>query len=687
MQHTQEITRRSRYRNVLTLLWVSAVMLLLLTWTHVFLLSEESRQREINAAERDLSNLTRLSQEHAVRTFRSADQVIRFVQARYLELGNKLDLTALTRQGVIDAELFNQVGIIDANGIYALANRPITAKLDLSDREHFKVHVNQDTGQLFVSKPVIGRATGKWSIQLTRRINKLDGSFGGVVVLSIDPTYFTEFYGELNLGPGGLTALYGLDGIARARRVGTLTEYGTDASSADLFQKYVKQQASGSYTQRSVVDGVERLYFYRSYPQYNMVALAGVDMGFLMINYHKALQALYVQALLVSLLIVVLAAGLTRYLRMLRQDAEARRTAQMQIQERKEQLDAVFAISPDGFVSFDHNRCIKFVNPAFVQMTGLGKLTLEGMEENDFSAWLSNLCLPTSRFGGLQSLRRKALKQPTDAVEVMELKDASQRVLQVQLRLSQSSTVSQILHVRDITHETEVEALKSDFLATAAHELRTPMASIFGFAEVLLSQDLDADSRKEFLGIIHKQSRLMVDILNELLDLARIEARKGKDFKYSQVCLQELLADLIKAYQCPADRILPALEAPTQAIYLTADPGNLRQAVLNVLSNAYKYSPDGGAVWMRVELLQDGEDAAQRVAIHVGDHGIGMTPEQAQKVFTRFYRADTSGRVPGTGLGMSITREIVEHHRGTITIVSAPGEGTQVSIVLPVDRR
>ena len=683
MTQAAEERTQSRHRNVLVWLWAVGLLLLLLTWVHVYVLGSQSREREISAAERDLSNLTRAAQEHAVRTFRSADQVIRFVQSRYQELGDKLDLRALTQQGVIDAEIFNQVGIIDAQGIYALANRPITSRLDLSDREHFKVHINQDSGQLFISKPLIGRATGKWSIQLSRRINKPDGSFGGVVVLSIDPTYFTDFYGALNLGPGGLTALYGLDGIARARRVGDQAEFGSDASRSTLFERLVKEQPSGSYIQQSVVDGVERMYFYRTLPGYSMVTSAAVDIRFLMVNHEKGLQALLLQAGLMSLLILALIVGISRYLGLLRRDAQARKAAQALIQERTEQLNAVFEISPDGFVSFDQNFCVKFVNPAFRQMTGLGSVALEGMDENDFSAWLASLCDPASCFSGLRALRNTVQDKVAPARETIELKGLGHLILQVQLRLSESGTVSQILYVRDITHETEVEALKSEFLATAAHELRTPMASIYGFSEVLLTQSTDAESQKEFIGIIHKQSRLMVDILNELLDLARIEARRGKDFKYTEVILQDLLADLIKAFQCPPGRAPPALEAPLQPIILQADSGKLRQALLNVLSNAYKYSPDGGAVRVMVE-LQASTDQTRRVAIHISDHGMGMTVEESGKVFTRFYRADTSGRVPGTGLGMSITKEIVEHHKGDISVISTPGEGTQVSICLPV---
>mgnify|MGYP002776240212 CR=1 FL=1 len=673
---------QSRHRNVLILLWAVGLLLLLLTWAHVYVLGTQSREREVGSAERDLSNLTRAAQEHAVRTFRSADQVIRFVQSRYKELGDKLDLSALTQQGVIDAEIFNQIGIIDARGIYVLANRPITSRLDLSDREHYKVHVNQDNGQLFVSKPVIGRATGKWSIQLTRRINNPDGSFGGVVVLSIDPTYFTEFYGALNLGPGGLTALYGLDGIARARRVGNQAEFGSDASRSVLFERLVREQPSGSYIQQSVVDGVERMYFYRTIPGYSMVSLAAVDMRFLMANHEKSMQALLLQAGLVSLLILALVAGMTRYLGLLRQDAQARKAAQVQIQERTEQLNAVFEISPDGFVSFDQNFCVKFVNPAFRQMTGLGSMALEGMDENDFSAWLASLCDPASRFSGLRTLRSKMQDKAVPALETIELKELGHLILQVQLRLSESGTVSQILYVRDITHETEVDRMKSEFLSMAAHELRTPMASIYGYAELLLSQEFDEEMQKDLLETIFRQAALMVSIINELLDLSRIEARRGMDFVVERLLLSEIVGAAVAGYKPPNGRETPVLVEPDEAIYVSVDRKKIEQSLLNILSNAYKYSPNGGEVSLTYSKNED--PGFSRIGIKIRDHGIGMNALELNRVCERFYRADTSGKIPGTGLGMSIVKEIIELHGGEVVLESRPGEGSTVTLWLPL---
>jgi signal transduction histidine kinase len=250
-------------------------------------------------------------------------------------------------------------------------------------------------------------------------------------------------------------------------------------------------------------------------------------------------------------------------------------------------------------------------------------------------------------------------------------------VLAIALRESQADTVSQILYLRDITHETEVDRLKSEFLSTAAHELRTPMASIYGFAEVLLMQKVSAADRKEFLDIIFKQSALMSSILNELLDLARIEARRGKDFVIQPTDIKDLVGGVVTSFKPQPGRTLPGIVGPAAPMRVRVDRLKASQAILNVLANAYKYSTKG-AVTVVIEAL------ASSVAVRIGDQGIGMTPEQVSRVGERFYRADTSGKVSGTGLGMSIVSEIMALHHGSVEIASAPGQGTTVTLVFPM---
>ena len=666
----------------IALIWLVSCLLLIATWVHVETLVTDGRAQEIAGAQRDLANITRLTQEHTNRTLRSADQVIRFVQSRYLEIGDRLNLTELTQKGVIDSEIFNQVGVIDAKGIYVLANLPTTGKLDLSDREHFKVHVAADTGDLFVSKPVLGRASGKWSIQLTRRITRANGEFAGVVVVSIDPGYFTRFYNELNLGSEGLAALYGLDGIARARKVGSKEEFGTNAPNAKMFELIDKGTLSGNYTQQSVVDGVERIYHFRKVPQYQLAVTVGVDMNDLMANQNRAKTALRQQAGAVSVLIIALALALTRYLRQLRRDLQLRQAAELLIQDRTEQLNAIFALSPDGFVSFDGERRVKYVSPGFARMTAGGNVNLTGLDEHDFSAWFAERGDAGSATLDIEALRTTVVAGKPNATQTLEITGDAKRVLKIGFRISDSGVVSQVLYFRDVTHETEVDHMKSEFLSTAAHELRTPMASILGFSEVLLHQELEGNDQREFLGIIYKQSQLMAKILDELLDLARIEARRGKDFRYSKVCLQDLAVELAKSFIPPQGRDPLELVMPEQKVEIIADSGKLRQAVLNVVSNAYKYSPEGGPVMLEVE-IRSRADSIPRVCIHVIDHGIGMTPEQLGRVCERFYRADASGKTSGTGLGMSIVKEIIELHGGELAISSEVGSGTRVSLCLP----
>jgi signal transduction histidine kinase len=238
------------------------------------------------------------------------------------------------------------------------------------------------------------------------------------------------------------------------------------------------------------------------------------------------------------------------------------------------------------------------------------------------------------------------------------------------------------VYFRDITAETEVDHLKSEFLSTAAHELRTPMASVYGFAELLMTQPLDEAERKELLGIIYRQSKLMADILNELLDLARIEERRGKDFDFVQLPVETLVQDALEGFKLPDGRQAVLTSLPKQSRNIVADRQKLAQALVNVLSNAFKYSPDGGPVTLEC-IDSPGPDGHPRIGLRVTDCGIGMSAEQVQRIFERFYRADASGKIPGTGLGMSIVKEIVELHAGSVTVNSTPGRGTTVTLWFP----
>lgn len=371
-------------------------------------------------------------------------------------------------------------------------------------------------------------------------------------------------------------------------------------------------------------------------------------------------------------------------------DITERRAAEARVRDRTEQLNAIFSLSPDGFVSFDAEHRVKNASPAFRRMTGLDESDVVGLDESAFSERLARQCSEQASFPGMAALRaahqselEKQGKGSGQQRQLIEMLHGGKRVLEVGVRLSEAETVRQILYLRDVTHETEVDQMKSQFLSTAAHELRTPMASIYGFSELLLNHRLSDEKKKNCVSAIHRQSQLMISIVNELLDLARIDARRGKDFNFQRVDVSELLQEINASFKAPNDRPGPSGPQDLTPHWVQADRTKLTQAVTNVLSNAYKYSPDGGAVSIEVIKGTDPQGKNQRTGIRITDHGIGMTPDQLNRVSERFYRADNSGKIPGTGLGMSIVKEIIELHGGEMTLESQLDTGTTVTLWIP----
>lgn len=363
-----------------------------------------------------------------------------------------------------------------------------------------------------------------------------------------------------------------------------------------------------------------------------------------------------------------------------------------ELRDRTEQLDAIFSLSPDGFVSFDTARRVRFANQAFLHMTGMTADEVIGLDERAFSLRLQQRSVTGSAFPDIAALHALQAHHPTDAApgeerrRQFELAEPVRRIIEVDLRIPAAAVnVAQILYFRDVTRETEVDRMKSEFLSHAAHELRTPMASIYGYAELLLAQEFDAETRREMLTTIYSQAELITSITNELLDLARIEARRGKDFVIERISLAEVVGDAVKGYKLPTGRMPPLLDLPDAPQFIAADRKKMQQAVLNVVSNAYKYSPNGGDVTIVIRRSAvEGAVWKGMVGVEVRDHGLGMTPEQLSHVFERFYRADTSGKIPGSGLGMSIVKEIIELHGGMIDLVSEFGVGTTVTLWLPL---
>ena len=363
-------------------------------------------------------------------------------------------------------------------------------------------------------------------------------------------------------------------------------------------------------------------------------------------------------------------------------DVTERERSRLALSERTARLNAVFDLSPDGYLVFDREGMLAYCNRAFRQMVGWNADDLtSGMSLTEFDERLRGQCNPALQYPPLFTTAQNG-GESFDTVDMLELVSPRATVLSRLARCNVGAQGESILYFRDVTHETEVDRMKSEFLTTAAHELRTPMVSVFGFTELLLNRPVPEDRRRGVLEIIHQQSSLLISMVNELLDLARIEARQGKDMQREQHALGMLIERTVDSLMVQGDDRAVQLDVQHGAQLLLVDADKAVRALTNVLGNAYKYSPDGGEI--RLHTLSGEHDGRPAVGVCVSDQGIGMSDEQAARVFERFFRADPSGNIPGTGLGMSLVKEIMALHGGGAELHSVPGQGTQVTLWFPL---
>jgi signal transduction histidine kinase len=263
-----------------------------------------------------------------------------------------------------------------------------------------------------------------------------------------------------------------------------------------------------------------------------------------------------------------------------------------------------------------------------------------------------------------------------DMAESLEKHQTQQR-LEEELRRQNEALAEENRRVQ------EVNQLKSEFVSLVSHELRTPLTAISGYLDLLLEAQGSQSTAKqqELLGIVKRNAERLVKLIDDLLDLSRIESGKI-ELNRTVVDVMALIAEVMSLLQ-------PQIEAKGQQLSfdrpqtlptVVGDAERIRQILINLLSNAHKYTPQRGQIWLTAR-AEDGW-----VSIDVRDNGIGLSPDEQAHLFDRFFRArqPTTQNVEGTGLGLPITRLLVEMHGGRITVTSAPGEGSTFSFTLPV---
>lgn len=358
---------------------VALFTLLLLAglWVAIALEQRAEREAVIATAINQNMNLAVAYEEHVVRTLKGLDGALIFARHEYQRLGSRLDINSHIDNGIIDGRLFSILSVVDEQGHVVLSTRPIEP-VNYSDRDFFRIHQlrrNQDS--FFIDKPVLGRVSNTWQVPMSRRIIKPDGSFGGVIVLSVDPAYLARFYQKVDIGRHGVMMLVGTDGIIRARRVGDELNFGADISGSNLLRMQAGKD-SGEFLSLGGFDGIRRYLSYRTLPGYPLMVAVGAGQDEVLADFRRNRDRDYTLAALVSVVILMFAGVLMLALARQKKAGAALATSEARFR-------ATFEQAAIGIAHTSQDRYYLDANQKFCDMLGYGRGEILGKPANSFT--------------------------------------------------------------------------------------------------------------------------------------------------------------------------------------------------------------------------------------------------------------------------------------------------------------
>ncbi|HEU4744483.1 MAG TPA: GAF domain-containing protein, partial [Anaerolineales bacterium] len=361
-------------------------------------------------------------------------------------------------------------------------------------------------------------------------------------------------------------------------------------------------------------------------------------------------------------------------------------------QEDASRSQAILEAVADGVLVTGPNNRISFINQSAAQILDLEPGRVIGQSLDVFGGLFGK-----SAGTWMETIRNWSdgpmAYEPGDTfAEQLDLENG--RIVLVHLApvIFQNDFLGTVSIFRDITHEVEVDRLKSEFVATVSHELRTPMTSIRGYVDVLLMGAAGAvnENQVHFLNIVKNNTERLNILVNDLLDVSRIESGRvtlSPQALDIREIAEDVIGDVLRRSQEENKPMALSLDAPKKLPAVYGDIERVRQILGNLVDNAYHYTPENGTITVQIHTPNGGKE----VQVDVKDTGVGIPLEDQSRVFERFYRGEHPLvlQTPGTGLGLSIVKEIVEMHKGRIWMKSTgvPGDGSIFSFTLPVYER
>ena len=313
---------------------------------------------------------------------------------------------------------------------------------------------------------------------------------------------------------------------------------------------------------------------------------------------------------------------------------------------------------------------------------------------NDVYSPRSVLIMPLEsprRLVGAVTMARREVKPFTSVEQALMQIITNQAAISIDNAKLYEKQQRQLKEIADRTREleianghiAEISRLKSEFLANMSHELRTPLNAILGFSEILKDNlvELDNQQKQECLENVHASGKHLLELVNDVLDLSKIEAGR-MELSYDRFAVLSGVREVHNVIRSLSERrdIDMQIDVDPDTLEIRADKSKFKQILYNLLSNAIKFTAQGGRVWVKASADQG------TLIVDVGDTGVGIPQEHHERIFDEFYQLDnaTTRQVEGTGLGLSLTRRLVELHGGTISVQSKVGEGSVFTVKIPV---
>ena len=342
-----------------------------------------------------------------------------------------------------------------------------------------------------------------------------------------------------------------------------------------------------------------------------------------------------------------------------------------EVSRQKKQIETILLHMNDGVIAFDINGNIIYKNNSSINL-----LELSGTEKN-FSEIFDKIDLK------LNLEKIIYLEDLTSTETKVNVGEKTLNLFFASFEDEQNRPEGAIVVIQDITEHTKLDTMRTEFVADVSHELKTPITSILGYSDTLLEDECDPETSKKFLKRISTQANRMAELVSDLLTPSRYDADMMKNQK-DEFDLGELVKNVYDSLSFEIDRKKQKAECFVTADVpnVIADKAGIERVVVNILSNAIKYTPEKGEIKIYVGFVYN--DAY----IKVIDNGIGIPEEDLNKVFERFYRVDKARtrEMGGTGLGLSIAKEILDKNNSKIDIKSKIGKGTEVVIRIPTKK-